>query len=577
MSEALSGVWNYLTGARGADSSSSSSAAAMDTSSSTHQSKKARVDQVVNSAGGYVWEVSDMNRLRRFLCLGSEGGTFYIGEKELGRQNAECIQRMIENGDGEKVVEEIKTFSVQGRAAKQNPIIFALALCARDSNKKAKRAAYNVLNDVCRIPTHLFSFIEFSESLSKGTGWGRAHRTAIQNWYKRKNGKQLALAVTKYRNRNGWTHRDVLRLAHIKPHKKATAAVFKYVIKGLKVTKEEYCKETDDGGDADTDEAEKKEVSDVIEFLSAVEEAKVTKDEQQMVQLIEKHRLVREHIPTEFLKSSQIWKALLQEMPMTAMLRNLGKMSSIDLLKSDSDELSTVLARLQNDVLIKSSRIHPFSVLIALSTYRTGRGDKGKLKWDVNMEVCNALDAAFYKSFKNVEPTGQRFMLALDVSGSMSSPIMGARTVSAHTGAAAMAMTTAKTEANYHMVAFSHKMVPININANMKLDDVLTEMVRIPMGATDCALPMIHALEKNIPIDVFIVYTDCETWFGEMHPFQALRKYREKMDIPAKLIVCGMTSTGFTIADPSDAGMMDMAGFDAAAPEVIRNFAIGNI
>ena len=40
---------------------------------------------VPNSAGGYAWEVDDMRRLRRFMCLGSEGGTYYIGEKKLGQ------------------------------------------------------------------------------------------------------------------------------------------------------------------------------------------------------------------------------------------------------------------------------------------------------------------------------------------------------------------------------------------------------------------------------------------------------------------------------------------------------------
>jgi len=38
-----------------------------------------------------------------------------------------------------------------------------------------------------------------------------------------------------------------------------------------------------------------------------------------------------------------------------------------------------------------------------------------------------------------------------------------------------------------------------------------------------------------------------------------------------------MTSNGFTIADPNDAGMMDVVGFDSAAPQVISNFARGEI
>ena len=56
-----------------------------------------------------------------------------------------------------------------------------------------------------------------------------------------------------------------------------------------------------------------------------------------------------------------------------------------------------------------------------------------------------------------------------------------------------------------------------------------------------------------------------------------MKQYRKASGIDARLIVCAMESNGFTIADPDDAGMLDMAGFDSAAPEVIRNFALGEI
>ena len=95
------------------------------------------------------------------------------------------------------------------------------------------------------------------------------------------------------------------------------------------------------------------------------------------------------------------------------------------------------------------------------------------------------------------------------------------------------------------------------------------------MGGTDCAQPMIYAKKKNLKVDVFIVYTDSETWAGKVHPSKALKQYRAKLGIDAKLIVCAMTSDGFTLADPDDRGMLDMAGFDAAAPDVIRQFVLG--
>ena len=97
------------------------------------------------------------------------------------------------------------------------------------------------------------------------------------------------------------------------------------------------------------------------------------------------------------------------------------------------------------------------------------------------------------------------------------------------------------------------------------------------MGGTDCAQPMMYAKRRSMPIDIFIIYTDCETWAGNIHPSEALRQYRKKMNIDAKLIVVAMTSNGFSLADPKDGGMLDLVGFDASAPDVIRDFALGKL
>ena len=84
---------------------------------------------------------------------------------------------------------------------------------------------------------------------------------------------------------------------------------------------------------------------------------------------------------------------------------------------------------------------------------------------------------------------------------------------------------------------------------------------------------MVWAQDNRVDVDTFVIYTDNETWAGNVHPAQALRLYRDARGIPAKLVVVGMTSTGFSIADPDDAGMLDVVGFDSAAPPVIADFA----
>ncbi|XP_077188797.1 RNA-binding protein RO60 isoform X2 [Paroedura picta] len=521
--------------------------------------------QVPNSADGYVWQVTDMNRLQRFLCFGSEGGTYYIKEPKLGFENADALLRLIEDGKGCEVVQEIKTFSQEGRAAKPEPILFALAVSSQCSDAKTKQAAYKAVPEVCHVPSHLFTFIQFKKDLKEGMKcgmWGRALRKAVADWYNRKNGMAVALAVTKYKQRNGWSHKDLLRLSHLKPANEGLAIVTKYVMKGWKEVEEAY---KDNKLSAETEK--------LLKYLEAVEKVKHTKDDLEVIHLIEEYNLVREQLLTSHLKSKDVWKALLQEMPLTALLRNLGKMTANSVLESGSPEVAVVCERLRNEKLLKKARIHPFHILVALENYKGERGYRGKLRWQPNKDILEALDASFYKTFTTVEPTEKRFLLAVDVSDSMSQKVLGS-VVNASTVAAAMCMVVARTEKDSYIVAFSHELVPCPVTEDMTLPQLLQKMSEIPVGPTDCSLPMLWAQKNGLAADVFIVFTDKEIFAGDTHPATALRMYREATGIPSRLIVCGMTSSSFTIADPDDRGMLDICGFDAGAPDVIRNFTL---
>ena len=177
-------------------------------------------------------------------------------------------------------------------------------------------------------------------------------------------------------------------------------------------------------------------------------------------------------------------------------------------------------------------------------------------------------------AFGNITPTGKKIVIALDVSGSMEfGSISGIPGLSPRVGSSAMAMATARTESNYVVLAFSETIQTLSISPRQRLDDVVRTTSRLPFAGTDCAQPMLWAIDNNInDIDAFVIYTDNETWYGNVHPCQALDKYRNKSGIGSKLIVVGMTATNISIADPSDVGMMDVVGFDTAAPNVMSDF-----
>jgi 60 kDa SS-A/Ro ribonucleoprotein len=110
----------------------------------------------------------------------------------------------------------------------------------------------------------------------------------------------------------------------------------------------------------------------------------------------------------------------------------------------------------------------------------------------------------------------------------------------------------------------------------MTIDDALS-LVNLPFSSTDCALPMVSALERKEQVDAFVIYTDSETYMGKIHPQVALEEYRRATGIDAKLIVVGMTSNCLTIADPKDLNTLNLAGFDTATPRIINDFIGGGL
>lgn len=511
------------------------------------QSQPLDTRQVKNSAGGYVFAIDDWARLDRFLILGSDAPTYYQSARALTLENAQCVANCYK-ADPHRTVARIVEISDSGRAPKNDPAIFALAIGAVSADVGTRQKALAALPHVCRTSTHLFQFVTAARAL--GRGWGRAMKQAVGNWYDSKTPVQLAYQMIKYRSREGYDHKRLLDTSHAPKRNAARTALYRWV----------------KGKDFDC--------AVVPEMVNAHIVAMKTVDPVELAKLVVTYRLPWEALPTGMTKEPAVWKAMLPTMGVTALIRNLASMTSYGVLKPLEPELETVVRRLTDAAELKKARVHPFNLLVALAVYKSGKGVKGSLTWDPVGLIADALEAAFYLSFAAVEPTGKRTMVCLDVSGSMSSPLMGSP-ISVCEGAAAMAMTTIRSEKNWHVMGFADDLRKLPLTATMSLEQVLRHTTNQNFGGTDCARPMLYAMEEGLSVDVFQVFTDNETWAGRMHPVAALKQYRQKTGIQAKLVVAGMTSTGFSIADPADGGMLDVVGFDAAAPAVMANFARG--
>jgi 60 kDa SS-A/Ro ribonucleoprotein len=528
----------------------------------TPQTVKAKPEQVKNNAGGFVFQVSDEQRLERFLINGTDGGTFYASEQKITQENVDFVTDMILANEA-KVLETLVDVSVNGRAYKQSPTLFTLALVI--ANGTNKRAAKEAFNKVVRTGTHLYEIVDYMNSLS---GWGRAKRDIVASWFD-KDADKLAYQAVKYRQRNGWTMRDVMRKSHPKG---VNTSVVDFVLGKPHESQDDLR---------------------VIYGFKEMQKANSVEDVHAVLRDFE--MLSWETIPTQFLTDVSVWKRLFAngQLRGQAAVRNVTRLARIGAFK-DMMFASSYANQLMNEEMIRQSRLHPINFLNAAVVHKDGqmkdvkqygytRRERVK-NWDTSGVILDALNEGFHRSFKFVEPANKRTMLAVDVSGSMSAPALGLDLSCAQI-AGAMAMTIARTEPAHVIRGFTstdwrsrnNMLTDLGITARTDLATAMRKVQDRNFGSTDCSLPMQWALKEGVEVDTFVVITDNETYAGQIHPFQALKKYRKETGIDARLAVLGVASNGFTIADASDSGMMDFVGFDSNAPRALADFSAGRL
>lgn len=500
------------------------------------------VNQVKNNAGGYVFEISDQKKLERFLTIGTEGGTFYVSESKLTEDNAKSIIKTIQN-NGEKVIKTIEEFSETNRAPKADPLIFVLALCATYGNPLVKQQAYSLISKVCRTATHLFTFVSNIQELR---GWSRGLRTGVAKWYTLKTPDKLAYQLVKYRNRNGFTHKDVVRLSHPKTTDSQLNMLLSYAVN--------------------------KPFKGVLEtpLPKVFEAAQHTRIVEELVGYIKDFKLTHEMLPTEVLKEKAIWEALLESMPMTAMIRNLGRMTSLGMFTTKmGNNTKRVVSQLTDKEALKKANVHPINILNAMKVYEQGHGEKGSLFWTPSGAIVDALQEAFELSYDTVTPTEKKILVAVDVSGSMSARV-GNMALSAKEVAAALSLTMVKTEPNVDLIWFDTNVYQPTVG---KRTDYNTLLSHTPNGGgTDCSLAFKYAIElkKDVKYDTIVVLTDNETWAGGRHTSQVFDDYK-KINPNVKAICVGMTATQYAVLD-NDYNVLHVAGFDGSIPKFINDF-----
>lgn len=546
--------------------------------------------QTTNPEGGVSFALDNWGRLNRFLILGVEGNSFYQSQKTLVEENVESLDACLEE-DGIAVVDKIVEISTAGRALKQDAGIFALASAAayginNPSDEKASEVrnyALSVVPRVCRTGTTLFMFVEFVQGQR---GWGRALRRTINSWLNETPVSKLALQAWKYKSRNGWTWRDLMRLSHPVAGDVIRREIFTYMARpqesGLVGNHGEGEPFRKDGTLRTGDQyAPLRQIAAAETLLKLKGETK--RDVSKAVTLITEYGLTHEAVPTQLRKKAEVWEALLEHMPLMAMTRNLSTMSSAGLLGRLTNSEEKVLETLSNVEFIRASKMHPMHFFMASKVYNAGRGMRGSLSWTVNPRIGDALEQAYFDAFGNVPVTGKKMIIAVDDSGSMTfGNVSSLPDTTVAEAAAAMALVNYRVEPNAILVGFANNIRELNVSKTKGSIRDISKHIGSG-GGTDTTLPVKYAMKKDLNVDAIVSYTDNVTWgagsmygWGNGHLTEWVNKYEKKYG-RTRFVNCAMSPNRFTDSDPTNPAMFEIAGLDSNTPTIISEILQGNL
>lgn len=564
---------------------------------------------VPNRAGGCVFEVTDRVLAKRFIVLGTVHGSYYADPEQLTGRAIDAIDRLLESGDGEWLVNKIVEVSRGGRAPKQDPGILALALALKTApDHRTRRLAADAAPRVCRTLSTAMDLANALKGLGPRPateGWdrekpairSRAQRRAIAGCFAAwaRDPARLAYQLIKYgraedNRRRGpegskgaiWRALDLARLSHYRSKNPQADALMSWLhgrkAAGLPAQVLAY--------------EEVQHVAAVPANLSPHFDEKFVstaraKAAERIAELVREHRLPWECIPSEYVNLPSIQRALFEEMPVQTMIRQLGRLTAGGVFDAPSS-VQMAVGRLRDVERIREARVHPMAIYVAAMVYGSGHGINSEKTWKPVPEIKDALMATFLGAFRSLEPSGRHIVVGVDCSGSMvQHDVLDIPGFSAQEAAFIMAWVIAHAEPRARVVAFGTTAEEIELRDVHTLDDLRRRAREVRAhhnGGTDCSLPMLYALDRASwsDVDAFVLLTDEETWYSEtMHPIEALWQYRARWERPTRLVSAAMIANHYSLVNPApgqrravqdDAGVLAVTGFDAAAPAIVTDF-----
>ena len=481
----------------------------------------------VNEAGGQAYALTDAEALCQYVVTSTFSDSFYITAAD---QLAK-LQQLCKSVDP-VLVAKAAVYGHENGKMKDAPAYLLAHLMSPSTMGLFTKVFPRVITNVKMLCT----FVQIVRSGVTGRkSFGSAAKRLIQNWLTSKNGKQLFLASIGHSDPSLV---DILKMVHPKPETRVQEALFAYLLgKTDKYTMSELPQLTQD-----------------FELFK--------KDNSRALPDMDFRSLTNCNLTTAH------WEQIALNMPWNTLRMNLNVLGRNGVFKNTA--LTKVLAdKLGDKKQVETFNVFPYQLLAAY------------LNVDENVPttIGNSLQQAMEYATKNVPVLGNRVGIAVDVSGSMNSPVTGSRPGAPPTmvmcSHVASLIASALSRSNKEAVVVSFGTRARVVPKYNSWDSVMTNTEKLAQeglwtGYGTNAGAAMQVFNAEGKFDFIVYVSDCQSWVGNnLMDLWAEQKRGNKKTRLAEINV----QAGTTVqAKSNDNSILNVGGFSDQVFDTLARF-----
>lgn len=503
----------------------------------TYRGKRLGDADAVNEAGGSAYRLGAKHALAQYAATGCLNGTFYAsGETQLAEVLAMCARVEPE------FIARTAVYARERGYMKDLPALLCAVLASRGPGLLAE-----VFDRVIDSPKMLRNFVQIIRSGATGRkSLGTLPKRLVLQWLERRSDEKLFVGSVG----NDPSLADVIKMVHPKPATASRQALYGYLIG---------------------------RTYDAAALPQRVREFEAYK------QATDRRELDTPDVPFQMLTALDLadweWKAIARRAPWQMTRMNLNTFQRHGVFE-DREITAIVAERLRSRELIARARVFPYQLLAAYANA------SAKLPHSIREALQDAMEIAI----ANVPAVAGKVYVFPDVSGSMHSPVTGARrgatTVMRCLDVAALvAAAMLRKNPTAEVIPFESTAIPPEVARLNPRDSVMTNAERLaslPSGGTNCSAPLAYLNSRKATGDLVVYVSDNESWVDSRRsrwfrgPTPTMSEWAtfKKRSPRARMVCIDIQPYGTTQAQERD-DIINVGGFSDQVFELIAAMSDG--